>query len=272
MTNKININNFKLIVSDIDDTIVCTSNQIGNLTKKTIKNLKNKGLLFTLATGRNMSSARNCAEQLNVELPLVLSNGCVVQTLSGDVLHHAKLQIEITKKTIEIANKHNMYLSLVIGDQVYFKKGYDDSKFPGNVEYRHEIADWSRISDHFDLVNKCVVHERKSEEKIRLLEEIYKKEFSGKAEFYRSGLSYLEVAPLGISKAVGVEIIAKNLGITMDQVIAIGDYDNDLELISKAGLGIAVKNATEKVKENADLIIDSCSEEGPAKFIQKLFV
>jgi Cof subfamily protein (haloacid dehalogenase superfamily) len=265
------IDQYKLVVSDIDGTIKCFTQPISAFTKKVIREIRHKGLLFTLATGRNLSTAGAFADELNVALPLVLSNGCIVQTLTGEVLFHAELPVEITKRVIEIADDLNMFLALSTGDRVYFKKnGNNDPIFTNNSESRHEIGDWSRDFHQISMVNKCVVNGRHCQEKIELLEAIYEREFSGKAEFYRSGVSLLEIGPRGISKAVGVEKLVEHLGLHMEQVIAFGDYDNDADLIAKVGLGIAVENATDKVKNNADLVIGSCGEDGPAKFLQEL--
>ena len=97
-----------------------------------------------------------------------------------------------------------------------------------------------------------------------------KENFRGKAEFFHTSVSSLEIGPRGISKAVGVEKLVEYLGLQMDQVIAFGDYDNDVDLIAKAGLGIAVGNATDKLKASADLVIGACSEDGPAKFLHEV--
>lgn len=266
-----NIERYKLVVSDIDSTIKCPAQPISAFTKEVIDEIQQKGFLFTLATGRNLATAKVFADELHVQLPLVLANGSIVQSLTGEVLLHAELPEVITKRVIEIADDLNLYLALFVGDQVYFKNGVNpDPLFSRNSESRHEVSDWSGDFHFTEMVNKCVFIERNCQEKIKLLEEICEREFSGKAEFFHTSVSSLEIGPRGISKAVGVKQLVEHLGLKMDQVIAIGDYDNDADLIAQAGLGIAVENATEKVKASADLVIGPCSEDGPAKFLHEL--
>jgi hypothetical protein len=76
--------------------------------------------------------------------------------------------------------------------------------------------------------------------------------------------------PNGISKATGLEFLSKELGITMGEILAFGDYDNDTEMLKAVGFGAAVANATERTKANADLIIGSCADNGPAEFLNDL--
>ena len=175
-----NIEKYKLVVSDIDDTLKCSTQPISVFTREVIGAIRQIGFLFTLATGRNLATARVFADELNVELPLVLANGCVVQALTGEVFYHVELPAEITKRVIEIADDLNVYLALFAGDQVYFKKkDNNDSIITHNSESRHEVGEWARDFHQTSMVNKCVVVERQCQEKIKLLEEIYEREFSG---------------------------------------------------------------------------------------------
>lgn len=272
MKNAKNNDQYKLVVSDIDGTIKCFTQPISAFTKKVIDDIRQKGFLFTLATGRHLPTARIFADELNVDLPLVLVNGCIVQTFTGEVLHHVVLPAEITQRVVEIADDLNIRLLLFVDDQVYIKrkKGNNKSSFSHHSEWCHEISDWAEDFHQLNAVNKCAFHERDSQEKIKLLEAVCEKEISEKAERYRVSAGVLEIVPRGISKAVGVEKLVAHLGLQMDQVIAFGDYDNDAELLAKAGLGIAVENATEKVKASADLVIGPCDEDGPAKFLHEL--
>lgn len=75
---------------------------------------------------------------------------------------------------------------------------------------------------------------------------------------------------MGVSKATGLEFLSRELGITMGEILAFGDYDNDSEMLKAVGFGAAVANATDRTKANADIIIGSCTENGPAVFLNDL--
>lgn len=80
----------------------------------------------------------------------------------------------------------------------------------------------------------------------------------------------LEVLPKGVTKVTGIKRLANSLEIGMCEVMAFGDYDNDIEMLNAAGLGVAVENGSAAAKASADLVIDSCEHNGPAKFLENL--
>jgi len=274
MKDKMKKDQFKLVISDIDGTLKCSNQSISDFTKNVMDEIRGKGLLFTLASGRNLSGAKDIAEGLNVDLPLVLSNGCILQKVSGEILHRALMPVSITKRVIEITDEFDHDLVLFVDDQLFYKKMTSNIEpiFGQIPDACHEINEWKNIHNQLGMVNKCMILERSFHEKLAALEYIFEKEFSNKADFYRTNINHLEVMPRGISKAVGLQKLIELLGIQIEEVIAFGDYDNDAELLAAAGLGIAVENATENVKSNADLVIGPCSEDAPAKFLMEMFL
>jgi hydroxymethylpyrimidine pyrophosphatase-like HAD family hydrolase len=75
--------------------------------------------------------------------------------------------------------------------------------------------------------------------------------------------------PKGITKAYGISLLAKDLGIEQEEVMCIGDEENDLPMIEYAGIGVAMANAISRVKEIADVVTDSNEEDGVAKVVEK---
>lgn len=84
------------------------------------------------------------------------------------------------------------------------------------------------------------------------------------------GKNWLEVMPKGVSKASALEAIAKKLGFTMNEVMAFGDAENDIEMLKRAGIGVAMKNGMKTAKESADLVTDSNENNGIGKVIDAL--
>ena len=94
----------------------------------------------------------------------------------------------------------------------------------------------------------------------------------GRAVTLRSSKALLEVQPNGITKASGLRQLADALGISLEQVIAFGDYDNDAEMLQAAGLGVAVGEATPACLAAADLLVASPEADGPAHFLEEFFL
>ncbi len=272
MERKIDLNQFKLVISDIDGTMMCSHQPLHPFTKQVLIDIREHGLLFTLASGRNLPSAKAIAEELAIDTPMVLANGCIVQALDGNVLHRSLMPVEITKWVTQITDEHGNDLVLFVDDRLYFKKMKSNIEpiFGYIPEAYCEVGDWANFTDRFPIVNKCMVLERKLPEKLVALEQIFKDELTGEAEFYKTSLHHLEIMPSGVSKASGLKKLAEHLGIQMEEVMAFGDYDNDAAMLSAAGLGIAVENATQNVKNNADMIIGSCADNAPAQFLKEL--
>jgi Cof subfamily protein (haloacid dehalogenase superfamily) len=274
MKDTIKPDQYKLIISDIDGTIKCSGQGVSPYTRKIIDKIRERGLFFTLASGRSLPGAMEIAEELKIDIPLVLSNGCILQKITGEILHRALMPLAITKKIFEITDQKNYDLVLFVDDQLYFKKMTDNIEpvFGRIPDACHQVGDWKNLPIKLETINKCMVLERSSPEKLVALEKVFEDEFSGRADYYRTGIYHLEVMPLGTSKAVGLQKLVDLLGIQMEQVIAFGDYDNDAALLAAAGLGIAVANATDNVKNNADLVIGPCSDDAPAKLLSELFL
>jgi len=270
---KVDVNAYRLIVSDIDGTIKCSGAPISDFTRKTLKSLKGRGMNFTLASGRNLAGARSVAEELDVEMPLILANGCIVQGLKGEPLFRATLPEAITREVITITEKLAFDLVLFVGSHLYFKHMTPNIEpiFGHLPEACRQIGAWDGKFDRYEEVHKCMVLERSDHARLAKLDMIYADKFSGLADFYRTSVNHLEVMPLGVTKATGLEKLTEHLGISMDEVIALGDFDNDAAMVAAAGLGIAVGNASESVRANADLVIGTCDEDGPAVFLRNHF-
>jgi hydroxymethylpyrimidine pyrophosphatase-like HAD family hydrolase len=88
---------------------------------------------------------------------------------------------------------------------------------------------------------------------------------------FQSEPFFIEVVPLHIDKAKSLDYLLTTLKLTKEQLIACGDGGNDVTMIDYAGLGVAMKNACEEVKEVADYETDSCDQDGVAKVIEKFF-
>ncbi len=133
-----------------------------------------------------------------------------------------------------------------------------------------EIGRWDVIEDRYTEVNKCLVIEQHLPQNLINLEMRFKQELGDRSDIIFTSTKLLEVLPKGITKVTGIQNIIDDLGIKMSEVMAFGDYDNDIEMLNAAGLGVVVENGSESAKASADLIIGPCEENGPANFLNHL--
>lgn len=272
MDYQINIRDFELMVFDIDGTILDSKHRLHSYTRETLLRLFDHNIRFTLATGKNLPATQRIADELRVELPLILSNGCMLQLRKGKVLDKKTLPPAVTKKVIEICEIGRRDLALYLDNGIYIKEM--NHNYELLMEYGAPaliaVGNWKELGSRIDEVHKCLVVDRESRENLIRLEEIYRQKITDSVEYCHTLVEMLEVMPAGVSKLSALKKLLEILQIDMRKVMAFGDGNNDVEMLSAAGLGIAVENASEAAKRSADLVIASCDDNGPGKFIHDL--
>jgi Cof subfamily protein (haloacid dehalogenase superfamily) len=98
------------------------------------------------------------------------------------------------------------------------------------------------------------------------------KEFYDKYTVVKSAPYFLEFLNKKVNKGVGVKLLAEELGIDMKDVICVGDHENDLEMVQYAGLGVAMENAIDKLKDAANFVTTSNDDDGVAHVINKFIL
>ena len=160
---QINLNDYKLLVFDIDGTLVGPSHILDPYTRDVLLKLRDLGIHITLATGKNLPATKQIADDLEIELPLVLSNGSIIETRHGKINARSVLPSEVTKRVIEISEAENANLVIYIDNDIIMKKMNEDI-FPiyNQVTYGIvEIGQWKTIEDRYAEVNKCLVIEQR---------------------------------------------------------------------------------------------------------------
>jgi Cof subfamily protein (haloacid dehalogenase superfamily) len=272
MNRQIRLSDFKLIVFDIDGTIQDSNHNLHPYTKDVLLRLHDAAIPFTLATGKNLPAVKPLAETLGITLPLILSNGCMLQTVDGKQLEKYILPEEITWQVIGICEEGGWDLAIYLDDGIYIKQMNHnlalliDYGSPGLIE----IGDWLNIADRLKEAHKCLVVERSSPSKVYDLEAIYEKELGAKVEYCHTLIGMLEVMPRGVSKLSAIRKLSEILGIRMEEVMTFGDGNNDVEMLEGAGLGITMENGSDLAKACANLTIASSDKNGPAKFLDAL--
>lgn len=274
MDTIIDPSSYKLIAFDIDGTLVGSSRTLTTYTKSVLARLRQKGPSYTLTTGRNLLGVRPYANELEVDLPMVLSNGSILQTRQGKLIHQIFLPLEAVRAAIQTSHARNCDLVMYIGAEIYLSQLNENTdKAYGSVKSGlHIIEDWESISDKWDQANKCLFVDTENEQNLIDIEPILQRALDGHATTLRARPDLLEVQPNGATKATALQRLADMLNIRMKEIIAFGDYYNDVEMLKAAGLGIAVENAVPACQESADLLIASVDVDGPAHFLEELFL
>ena len=266
---------YKLLVLDLDGTLTNKQKQITPLTQETLLLAQKNGLKIALASGRPLEGILPIAQQLQLN------------KYQGYIMAFNGAQI------VDCQTKETIYQHFI------------DPSFYSYLYQKGSTCDFSILSYKDgcivseDVTNEYIIYDAKLNNmpllpadnflqtvnfpepkclivgdpwKLAVLEEEMKKELKGQLSVYRSEPFFLEIVPMGINKANALSFLLERLHITREEVMACGDGFNDLDLIKYAGLGVAMDNAQDTVKDAADYITGSNEEDGVAHVVNKFYL
>jgi HAD superfamily hydrolase (TIGR01484 family) len=220
-------------------------------TRAAIERTLEAGINVVLVTGRMFQSARRYALEAGITGPVVCYQGAVVaDPVGGHWLRHVPIPLELARETIAALNDEGFSPNCYVADFQHLEL--------------HEVGNLLEWLDR--PPTKLVViddPEVLDELKQRMLER-----FAGRLYISKSLPYFLEFAAPEVTKAAGLDFLAKQLGFSRERTVAFGDGENDIELVDWAGYGVAVENADARVKEIADFICPSVEEEGVAQVLE----
>ncbi|MEF3307693.1 HAD family hydrolase [Paenibacillus sp. GYB004] len=243
---------YKLIALDLDGTLLNKNKSISAENVKWIRAAGRAGMKITLATGRPISDVTSIVEQLEIDCPLVINNGSEVWHAPGDLHSRRELSPHSVAKLFELLESNREELDFwahTVGGRI------NRSNVPADVTTAQWLQFAIRSSDPEQL---RTVRERIVSWKM--------------FEISNSHVTNMECNAPGVTKASGLLEVCSIIGIEMSQVIAIGDSLNDIPMIRAAGLGVAMGNAQEPVKQAADRIAPTNLEDGVAKVIEQVLL
>lgn len=257
----------KLVVTDIDGTIYTPEKGITNEVKHCIQNLTQKGVHVAIATGRTYGSAKWIADNVGIECPLICYQGGLVKTYEGNIIDVKYLNEKIAREIIEDFRKRNIHLNVYIEDKLYVEEDDDYIKdYIGDkgIDY-YKVDSFDELD--FSKLNKMLAINYDSKFIDELIDELQKR--YPQIYVVKSFAYFCEIANKEATKGNAIKILADLYGITTDEVLAIGDNNNDIEMVETAGVGVAMGNGTEEIKKRADFVTDNVEHNGFVKAIDK---
>lgn len=256
-----------LICTDLDGTLLRKDKTVSSENIEAIEHFKKNGGYFTFVTGRMPFYTSDIYNMVRPNVPFGCVNG---GGLYDHVAEKYVYTTEISRDVIELAkfideNIEDVGIHVNTFYNTYFCKENDST-----VKFRR-ITGVPKIFRRYDEIDERLAKIIFGCECAQTMAEIEQASRShplaDKFEFVRSARDLFEVLPKGVDKSVSMIKLAEHLNLDMSKTIAVGDYDNDASMIKAAGLGVAVKNASQKAKEAADIITVSNEEHAIAKLI-----
>ena len=271
---------YKMVVMDMDNTLLNKEKQVSKRNKEALKKAMEKGVHLVVATGRIYVSARFYAKLLEINTPIIASNGAIIkEERTNNVIYKSVLKDQIAIEMVRLCRNYGLFCHLFSYDTVFTEKII-------NISSRY--AEWNESLEGEDKINIKLVDKLEDsikEERGKILKAVVVDSDEDKLRairnemFYSYGVSVsqslrnnLEVMNKGVNKGNAIRILCELYGISKEEVIAIGDNENDISMIEYAGMGIAMGNAADYIKEKADYITGHYQEDGVAQAIEKFIL
>lgn len=267
---------YKLLVLDVDGTLLNNEKAISKRTLASLLKVQQMGVRIVLASGRPTYGLLPLAKTLelgNYGGFIVSYNGCqIINAQNGEILFERRINPEMLPYLEKKARKNGFAIFTYHDDTLL-----TDSPDNEHILYEAQLNNLQIIpEDEFSIAVdfapcKCMLVSD-NVEALTGLEEHWKRRLNGALDVFRSEPYFLEVVPCGIDKANALGVLLEQLGVTREEVVAIGDGVCDVTMLQIAGMGVAMGHSQDSVKVCADYVTASNEEDGVAIAAEKIIL
>lgn len=267
---------YKLLVLDVDGTLLNDEREISKRTLAALLKVQQMGVRIVLASGRPTYGLMPLAKTLELGNygGFVLSyNGCqIIKAQNGEILFERRINPEMLPYLEKKARK-NGFAIFTYHDDTLITDSPDNEYIKNEALLNNlKIIREDEFSTAIDFAPcKCMLVSDKEKALIGL-EQHWEKRLAGTLDAFRSEPYFLEVVPCGVNKANTLGALLEHLGVTREEVIAVGDGVCDVTMLQLAGMGVAMGHSQDSVKVCADYVTVSNEEDGVALAVEKLIL
>lgn len=247
----------KMIVTDLDGTLLRDDKSISTRTETVIKQLRNNGIPFVVATARPIRAVKTFLPWVSFDAA-IFHNGAVV------------MDHEILLKNLGIKNPQRI-VNAILNDKPDYKIAVESN------DMMYSNFDAGEIWPGIDYIKTPDFKELEHSFAEKIIVDAYSIEEMNALEKYITDDLYMLLSENRIvtihntqsSKMNGIKTLAERYNISPDQIVAFGDDYNDIDMLKSCGIGVAVENALSEVKNAADEITESNEQDGVAKWLER---
>lgn len=257
----------KLIISDLDGTLLNNESKVTEKSKETLKKIKAQGFEVAIATGRSFHSANLIREFIGIDMYLICNNGANIYNKDGSILKRHFIPINLSKKIIDILHKEKISYKAFNGIDVYlptFGEVYDEIRKEHNLFFIEN-------SDTVPELEKVLIIED-NEKRLFEIRDLMIKYFENELEIVISSEDCLDLNMKDCSKKLGVETIAQALDIDKKDIMAFGDSGNDYKMLQFVGYPVAMKDSYMSTKGFKNITYFTNDENGVADYLERKFL
>lgn len=252
----------KILFSDLDATLLCDDKTISDKNRQMIQKMLEMGNYFVVATGRPVESGRAVIKELGLTMPgcyMIAFNGAVVYDCAADrILLKKAVPVEVVHELFERAKKDGIYAQTYNTVDIITKEHTKELDYYRERSGMHAYKLTQNVLEALDEEpQKVILIRLEKDEKLVAFQKKNAAWAKGKCNSFFSCREYLEYCPVDTDKGTGAEFLIKLLDLPMTSTIAVGDEQNDIPMLKKVHMGVAMKNATEETKAAADYITEN---------------
>ena len=261
----------KLLVSDIDGTLVRKDKSLADGTVAAVARLRGAGVLFSLISARPLSGMLEIAHTLRVDTPIGAYNGGTIGHVDGTVVAAERLPADVAREAVKRLDRDWTTLWVFADGLWHTRKlgnAHDDSERKTTAQEPTVVSSFDGLLDRVDKM----VAVSDDEPRLMALEKETAQALGDGAAVARSQTYYLDVTAPGANKGAGVKAIAQALGVPLAQTAVIGDGGNDVAMFKVAGLSIAMGNGEATTRDAAMHTAPSNDADGVADAIDRIVI
>ncbi len=260
---------FSLVVTDVDGTLLTHGKVLTPRAIAAVARLHAAGVAFSICSSRPPFGLRMLIEPLQLQLPFGGYNGGTIVMPDLSVVEQKLIPPDAAREAVELFRQHRIDCWLFVGNQWVVANPTGDHvdletftvQTPPTV-----VTDFAEA--HFAAVGK-IVGPSKNEDLVAEVAVRMQAMLDGRANVARSQPYYCDITPPGVDKGRLIELLAERLQLPRAEILVLGDMDNDLEMFRKAGFAVAMGNATDEFKRNAQATTLSNDEDGFAVAVER---
>lgn len=255
---------YKLICMDIDGTLLDDNKKLSSEVKQSLMEVYQKGVLIALASGRMPAGVENIEKELGIPCIKICSAGTYT-ILDNQCIGAEYLSLDVMEDIYQFTQKNHIPL-WIFKDKDWFVTAIDKyvEREIRIIQHQPQIVNMEdfikQYSDKKVSPNKLLIASHTEN-----IQEIYKQiKQKTEVDIACSSPTFIEIFPKGVSKGTALKNVCKKLNIDLKDTVAFGDQELDIPMIETAGIGIAMGNSIQELKEKADFVTKTNNESGIA--------
>ena len=262
----------KLIAIDLDGTLLNSNHEMTERTEKVLKAALASGVKIIIATGKTFLSSQKIIKRLGTTTPGIYNQGTITFNSDGTVHSQQVINSMLARQVITFAEDRGYLVGVYSGSRILVRKlskRMEELTIQFHEPMPEEVGPLQNILDT-TTVNKVIAIYPDDPRRIMALRWQLSMQIGSSARLLSAGIpDELEILPTHASKGSALKVLLKEMGISASQAMAIGDGENDIEMLELAGLGVAMGNANAHIKSVANVTTKTNDEDGVAEAVEK---